>query len=220
MYQLLLFDFDGTLADSLPQGLAQYNFLAEQYGFLPVRNLDDARRMDSKEFFRAHKIPLRRLPRLYREFVSMQRANMPLVSLYDGMSDVLSVLSDQYRLGILSSNSEENIRACLAANQAEGFFEFIQSHNRIFGKHTSIRKILKAERLRPEEIIYIGDEVRDAVAARRARVPYCAVSWGIHPVEMLLGHSPLHTACQPADLLQFFDRNPHSPASRSTPVLA
>lgn len=206
MYRLLIFDFDGTIADSLRQGLEHYNALAEQYGFLPVRNIDAARQMNTRSFFKAHRIPLRRLPRLYREFMSLQRAEMHRVQLFEGVCEVLSVLSGRFRLGILSSNSEENIRTCLRANQAEGHFDFIRSHPRIFGKHSSLRKILKQEGLRREEIVYVGDEVRDAEASRRAGVEFCGVTWGIHSGRLLEAHGARYLVDRPNDLLAVLTR--------------
>jgi phosphoglycolate phosphatase len=219
MYRLLLFDFDGTIADSLRQGLEHYNALAEQYGFLPVRNVEAARQMSTRSFFKAHRIPLRRLPKLYREFMSLQRAEMHRVQLCEGVCEVLSVLSRRFRLGILSSNSEENIRTCLRANQAEEHFDFVRSHPRIFGKHTSLRKILKQEGLRREEVVYVGDEVRDAEASSRVGVAFCGVTWGIHSGRQLEAHGARYLANRPSDLLKVLAKEGVADEPQPEPVL-
>lgn len=204
MQQLLLFDFDGTVADSLHQGLAHYNALAEEHGFLPIRNVEAARQMKTKEFFRSHNIPLRRLPRLYRKFVDLQNEGMPRIRLVDGMADVLGSLVERYQLGILSSNSEENIRACLEANHVEHLFDFIQSHNRLFGKHKSLRKIRRRLGYASNEIVYIGDEARDAQGSAKAGIDFCAVGWGLHPAEVLLAENPRYFVHRPDELLDLF----------------
>ncbi len=203
-YELVLFDFDGTIADSLHQGLANYNSLASRYGFLPVTDITAARAMKTKAFFKAHKIPLRRLPRLYHEFTRLQKDHMPSVRLYDGMAEVLGDLAQRYRIGILSSNSEENIRRCLSANEVEHHFSFVVSHSSIFGKHKSMRKILKVERLPREKVVYVGDELRDMKAAAKAKIDGCAVTWGIHAENVLMQEGPRFIARQPSDLLRVF----------------
>lgn len=203
-YRLILFDFDGTLANSLEKGLQHYNVLAEQYGFLPITDITAARQMKTKHFFRAHKIPLRRLPRLYKEFTGLQRSYMPEVPLFEGMAEVLRSLARRYRLGILSSNSAENIRACLHANGVLDLFETVSSHSSIFGKQKSLRKILKSSQVPRERAVYVGDEVRDMKAATRARIDGCAVTWGMHSESFLSSEGPRYVARRPADLLAVF----------------
>lgn len=211
-YELILFDFDGTLADSLYFGLAQYNLLAVEYGFLPITDLDAARQMKTKAFFKAHKIPLRRLPKLFKEFTRLQRANMPNVRLYEGMNRVLYRLAQHHRLGILSSNTEENIRTCLRINDVESLFSFVLSHSSVFGKHRSMRKIMKSHRLSREQVLYIGDEIRDMKAATKARIDAAAVTWGIHTERVLSAEGPRFVARRPEDLLTMLDYDPFQPA--------
>ena len=219
MYELLLFDFDGTVADSLHQGLAHYNSLAGQFGFLPVTDVDAARQMKTKAFFKAHKIPLRRLPGLYREFMRLQHAHMPSVRLFGEMRGVIEALAQHFRVGILSSNTEENIRACLKANEADDLFDFVFSHTSIFGKHKSMRRILKSERLAREQVVYIGDELRDLKAATKLRIDSCAVTWGLHTEKVLTAEQPRYVARQPADLLRLFGVGDFSLESAAMPTL-
>jgi phosphoglycolate phosphatase len=216
-YELILFDFDGTLADSLNQGLAHYNALASQFGFLPVTDIEAARQMKTKAFFKAHRIPLRRLPRLYREFLRLQQGYMPLVPWVRGVKEVVVALSRHYRLGILSSNSEENIRACLRNNGVETLFDFVLSHTSIFGKHKPMKKILKTEKVPRDRVVYVGDEIRDMKACVKAKIDGCAATWGIHPERFLLTEKPRFVARHPMDLLQILgvdpDFAPHRPVN-------
>src|SRR5262245_13801927 len=74
------------------------------------------------------------------------------------------------RLGVLSSNAEGNIRACLRAHQVEELFEAV--------------------------VGYVGDEVRDIEAARKA-----AVTWGFNTRDLLARHRPDHLVERPDQLL-------------------
>ena len=81
-------------------------------------------------------------------------------------------------MSILSSNARENIVACLRANGVAGLFETVLGYRRLFGKGDGIRRFLKG-RIKPgERAVYVGDEVRDIVAARKAGVEVAAVTWG------------------------------------------
>ena len=47
------------------------------------------------------------------------------------------------RMGIVSSNAEDNIRTCLRANGAEPWFEFVVGYPRLLGKQRGLRRILR-----------------------------------------------------------------------------
>jgi phosphoglycolate phosphatase len=55
----------------------------------------------------------------------------------------------------------------------------------MFGKAGRLRAVLKSSRIRTLEAIYIGDELRDAEAARKAGMAFGAVGWGHNSLEAL-----------------------------------
>ena len=205
-YQLLLWDFDGTLADTLELSVHLYNELAAKYGFRPVEDPQAARSLTTLSFLRAHRIALAKLPALRREFLSLQKAQMEKVRLFNGLPDVLHTIGEKgIPLSVLSSNAEANIRICLRANEVEDLFRFIVSYPVILGKARGIRRVLRAQALDRAKVLYVGDEARDIEAAHKAGVDIAAVTWGFHRPEILAGCSPTYQITHPEELLRLLD---------------
>jgi phosphoglycolate phosphatase len=201
-YQLLLWDFDGTLADTLELSACLYNELAVKYGFLPIQDPQAARGLTTLNFLRAHRISPGKLPAFRREFLSLQKARMETVRLFAGLPKVLRSLGQRcIRLGVLSSNAEANIRICLRANGVEELFRFVVSYPLIFGKARGIRRVLRTQALAPGQLLYVGDEARDIQAAQKAGVDSAAVAWGLQSSEILAGCAPTYQIAHAEELL-------------------
>jgi phosphoglycolate phosphatase len=201
-YDLVLWDFDGTLADSWPLGLAIFNEVAALRGLRPVVDPDAAREMTAVQLMRKHGVSWWRLPRLAVEMKSLARDRIASVQIFPGIAPVLHKLCNHgCRLGIVSSNNEETILTSLRLNGLAEPFEFVHSCSNLFGKGRRVRALLKQLRVRPERVIYVGDEVRDIVAARQARIDVAAVTWGLNSARLLASHEPTYLVDEPADLL-------------------
>ncbi len=201
-YRLIVWDFDGTLADTLALSVEVYNAMAARYGFLPLTDFEAVRGLTGRSFFRRHGIPYWRLPALAAEYRVAVKDHMPSIRLFDGVSDVLRGLRDSgRRLGVLSSNAAGNIRVCLEANGVSELFDFVVGYPRLLGKAVAIRKLLRRERTAPGALLYIGDEVRDVKAARAAGVDVAAVGWGFHTGQLLSRYGPTYVLERPDDLL-------------------
>jgi phosphoglycolate phosphatase len=203
-YALVLWDFDGTLADTLPGVLRIVNDLAPQFGFTPVTDVQAVRDMTMTQFFKAQGIPLWRLPALRHAIVTRQQDEMTSIRLCPGVREVLERLSQHgCRMGIVSSNAEDNIRTCLRVNGVERWFEFVVGYSRLLGKQRGLRQVLRQTGLAGREVLYIGDEVRDIVAAQDVGMDLAAVTWGINSRSLLAEHSPTQLIDRPAQLLDW-----------------
>jgi phosphoglycolate phosphatase len=108
------------------------------------------------------------------------------------MEKVLLELKKQVEtLGILTTNSPENVREFLKRHNLE-IFDFISSGRKLMGKSSNIKSILKTFSLKPSDFLYIGDESRDIVAAKKAGVNVAAVTWGLNTPDVLLKENPNH----------------------------
>jgi phosphoglycolate phosphatase len=205
-YQLLLWDFDGTLADTLDLSVCLYNRLAAKYGFRPIEDPQAVRSLTTLQFLKVHRISLSKLPVFRREFLALQQAQIETLRLFAGLPELLRAIGQKgVLLGVLSSNAEVNIRACLRANGVENLFRFIMSYPRILGKARAIRRVLQAHAIHPGTLLYIGDEARDIQAARKAGVDIAAVTWGFHSPEVLAGCSPTYQITDPEEILGLLD---------------
>jgi phosphoglycolate phosphatase len=201
-YSLVVWDFDGTLADTMSLAVATYNELAARYGFRRVDDPVAIRGLSARAFLRQHGISFFRLPMLVKEYLAATRGSMETIRLFDGLPQILDRLgASGVRQGVLSSNSEANIRVCLRANGVEALFDFVVGYPRLFGKGRALRRILKKEGIAPTQLLYIGDEVRDVEAASQAGVDVAAVAWGFNAQEQLSRASPTHLWMTPGDVL-------------------
>lgn len=200
--RLIVWDFDGTLADSLPGMVAIFNRLAPELGYKPVTDVAAARGLTTRQFLKQHGISLWRLPKLVRKYHAAAAGHADAVKLAAGLADVLADLAARgHRLGVLSSNREDNIRRTLRANGVEHHFAFVIGYPRLFGKGKALRRILKADGLAAADVLYVGDEVRDVEAARKAGVAVAAVTWGFHAEPLLRANRPDYVVSDPWELL-------------------
>lgn len=203
MVKHVLFDFDGTLVDSRALLVKLYNEMANQYRFRPIREQDLAslRSMSISERVDRLGVPVLQIPKLMVAGRQLYHENIRSLHIVPGMKDVIARLSAQgVKSSILSSNSEANIRLFLKKNKLEGSFKEIISAKHIFGKHHSIRKVMKQWGTTPARMIYVGDELRDIESCKKLGVPIVAVTWGYDSPQLLLSGNPDHIAHTPGDL--------------------
>jgi phosphoglycolate phosphatase len=201
-YRLVVFDFDGTLADSLGPAVELFNKLAPDLRLRPIVDIEAARSTPTRKFLRQHGIRFWRLPRVIRAFQAAAAVHADQIRLHDGVATVLEGLRSQgHRLGVLSSNREETIRACLRAAGVEHHFDFVVGYPKLFGKAKALRRIMKRERIDRAEMLFVGDELRDVEAGRKARVQTVAVTWGFHAEGLLTGGRPTFVVRHPDELL-------------------
>lgn len=201
----LVFDFDGTLADSLDMLLLISNRLAVEFHYPPLtpRDFQRWRSLSSREILLEARISLWRLPRLLRRLKQEQRRLIGELEPIPGVVTVVKQLHDRgVRMGIVTSNSQENVEAFLRHHGLRDYFEFIYASNTVFGKGKLLRRMLRQQRLRADEVIYVGDEVRDIQASQQASLRVCSVAWGFNTVELLRASQPTVLISDPQELLE------------------
>jgi phosphoglycolate phosphatase len=201
-FKLILWDFDGTLANTLGSALRSYNRLAVKHGYLPITDTDAVRDMTTRQFLKAHGIPIHKVPGLFGGFLTEQRKGPP-APLFDGIADTIrQSAAAGMRHGVVSSNSTQTIDRSLATADLSDCFDCVVATSRLFGKAKGLQKAARDQGLPPEQILYVGDEVRDIEAARTAGMPVASVTWGLNSESLLQQRQPDWILNQPADLLQ------------------
>jgi phosphoglycolate phosphatase len=200
-YSIILWDFDGTLADTLPGLLRIFNDVAPRFGLEPITDPQALRDTPPVELLREQRIRWWKLLALRNALVRRQKEEIAHIRLYPGIPEMLQRLHQGgYRLGIVSSNSEENIRYCLRASGTEQWFESVASSWQLLSKHRLLRRVLRRARLNGWQALYVGDEVRDITAARKAAMDVASVTWGVNTSHLLAQHSPERLIHHPDEL--------------------
>lgn len=203
--KLIVFDFDGTLCDSLHTAIREFNTISTQWRLKPITDVNELRNLSSRHALRKHGVSWWKLPMLKHKLVKAIVPHIINMKLPADMLEVLSKLKKSgFILGILTSNSYENTRQFLDHHHIN-FFEFIYYGSTIFGKARLLNEIkLKTK---SSEIFYVGDESRDIEAAKNVNIPSVAVTWGYHSEKLLSEHQPTYTARSPSDLLVIFQKS-------------
>ena len=205
IYKTLVFDFDGTIADTLGETRRIFNRIAPDYGIREVaeHELDGLRHLSLKDLLNHLDIPKRRVPALIARGTGMMRGNITELQLITGMREVLIELRRHVRsFGILTSNATANVDLFLRAHGLRDQFDFISSTSKLTGKAKHLKAIRKTFSLRPEELLYIGDELRDVKASQKAGIPIAAVTWGFNSREALMAAAPDYLFDRPEDFLR------------------
>jgi HAD superfamily hydrolase (TIGR01549 family) len=205
IHQTLVFDFDGTIADTLGETRRIFNRMAPDYGIRQVEEheLEQLRHLSLKQLLSHLEIPKRRVPSLISRGTGMLRGSIERLQMIEGMHEVIVELRRHVdRLGILTSNATANVELFLRTHGLREPFDFISSTSKLTGKAKHLRAIRKTFSLRHEEMLYIGDELRDVKASQKAGIPVAAVTWGFNSRESLAAEKPEYLFDHPADFLR------------------
>lgn len=203
--KIIIFDFDGTLADTYEAIVKIANQLADEFGYKPVdkEELLQLKNLSSQEIVKQSKISLFKIPFLLRRVHLELGKDINKLTPITGIEEVLSQLKSQgYYLGIVTSNSKDNVVNFLVNHKLEHLFDFIYPKITIFGKHRAINTIIKQYEVSKEKAIYVGDETRDIRSAKKSGIPVIAVSWGFNSAAILAEHKPDFLIEQPTELIE------------------
>lgn len=202
--KIIFFDFDGTIADTLNVLLNITNRLAVEFGHKTIdqEELNQIKNLSSREIIKYSGISILKFPLLIAKVKHELNNQIETVEVFPNIESALVELKTQVdKVGIVSSNSKKNILAFLEANNLQNLFDFIYTEVALFSKSKTINRILKQENIKPEESIYVGDETRDIVAAKRSQVIAIAVSWGFNSKQVLAAQNPDFLIHQPNQLI-------------------
>lgn len=202
---MIIFDFDGTLADTFDALVMITNRLALEFGYPPTTpdELPKLRNLSSREIIRQSGVSLFKIPfflKKIREYLHQEILNLKTIP---GIQEALVQLKHEgYCLGILTSNSEENVKLFLQKYEMQDLFNFIYSETSLFSKDKSLSKLMKKNNLSLDEILYVGDETRDIEASKKIQIQVIAVTWGFNSGEILAKHNPDFLIQQPSELIE------------------
>lgn len=197
MIRYLVFDFDGTLADST-EGIIKTTRATFARMGLPEPADADVRQgigLPLKGALQTAGIPVNRLDEgadIYHE-VFYEIAPKHIV-LFPGVKDALAELASLgYRMGIATSRSEHSLVMLLGEHGISQFFEVlgaVGSVERPKPNPDIVLWVLARMGASPDQALVIGDTVFDIQMGKSARCSTCAVTYGNHGREQLLTSEP------------------------------
>lgn len=200
---VLIFDFDGTIADTHHFVVEISNRLALDFGYktLEWEEVEFLKDKTVHEALRYMEVPILKFPVILAKARKEFYKGLSRLKPFAGMREVLHRLKSQgIRMGIVSSNSVENIEGFLE-NHDLNVFDFIHHSSRIWGKNISLKKLISDKGLQGKRVVYIGDEIRDIIAAHKAGITSVAVTWGYNSAKALKSDKPDFLVDEPEGLL-------------------
>lgn len=199
---IVIFDFDGTIANTLDSIIDIMNNLSVEFGFRKIRDEDVEylRGKRPREILKHLGISLFKLPFVIRKTRREINSHIALLSPSVDLLPVLKLLKENgCQIGIVTTNIEENVKKFLHANNLDQF-DFFYTAKKVFGKDRTISKIIKDMKLEKSNVYFIGDEVRDIEAGKKAGIKTIAVSWGYNTRDALDKEHPDYLIDSPLEL--------------------
>lgn len=212
--RFVIFDFDGTIADTLPFSFQKFLEMAK---LLQIDNLSDKqiiKEIRSKSYQELLKGNFKKvwlkLPYVVNMIKHMQielEKEMENIKFFPGVKKFLFDLKKEgYKLAIISSNRKENIDKFIKFNKLN-IFDFIHGKTDLFGKARYLEKFVRDFNLEKSEVIYIGDEIRDVEACKKVGIKMIGVSWGLHTIQALKKIEVDYIANKPQEILKIINKN-------------
>ena len=201
---ILLFDFDGTLADTLLSIVGIVNRIGMEYKLRKIDNeeLLKIRKMEAGELIKYSGLPLLEVPFFVSRVRKILKKEIRTIRPFPAIPEILHRLFQvKYDMYIITSNSKESVEKFLTENNLE-FFRSVNSERNLWGKGKALKDFLKKSGIRSSEAVYFGDEIRDIKAAREAGLRIASVGWGFNDIEGLRKHSPDWLIKSPEEILE------------------
>ncbi len=205
---LILFDFDGVLADTLDDLLQFGQEVCDELGVKHTAVANDLSSLEVMSFAtygRQLEVPEALIDEFVHRSLEKVAAKKSPPAIFADLAEVVRTLSANHVLGIVTTNSARNVNLFLAEHGLENCFRVIHG---IDSPGSKTEKILKARMQfssQNEDTFMIGDSLSDIRSAKEASVQSVAVGWGHQSLERLVTAEPDFMVRAPMELLKIFE---------------
>lgn len=209
--KVVIFDFDGTLANTFPITKQIVIRMANRYGY----NKPTDTQMNlylTKQYMTIIKelhIPLFKIPFLLQAGRKEMSRLIQYADIYPGIKLLIrKLIKNNFIIGILTSNSKINVEIFIKKHHLP--ITIIHSELNLFGKDKALNRLIKKYNWDKNQVVYIGDEVRDIEACHKAKIDIIAVPWGFNNKELLIKFNPTLIVDRPNDIFEYLAKPPCS----------
>jgi phosphoglycolate phosphatase len=208
---LIIFDFDGVLADTLNDLIQFGQDVCDELGISHVVKKEDLSNLEIMSFAtfgRACEVPEDLIDEFVRRCLKRFAEKKSAPAIFNGMSAIVRKLAVHNTIAIISTNSSQNVKAFLSKHGLNGYIHAVYGIDIPGTKAQKIsiaRKQFPADTMR-EPVFMVGDSLSDMRAAKEASVTSIAVTWGHQSLEHLQRGNPDHVVRFPQELMDVINR--------------
>ncbi len=205
--KLIIFDFDGTIADTAEIFIQVNNDHYKEYGtkFVSQEDVAALKKMSDRQALAFLDINTIEFFLIARRFLKEIHAFMHTAPIYNGMKDLLAHFHSQGKMtAIVSRNSVKNIQVFFKANNIDHISQ-IYAETFLNRKPKIIKKILKHHKLSSEQAVFIGDRLSDMHAAQKVGMDFIFVTWGYGDASKVSQNELKYIANTPQDLKKLLE---------------
>lgn len=178
--KVIIFDYDGTLADSRKIATEVVNSVYQKYGLAPTRNEEEFAILYDNNFFEAsvaRGLDAKKIPQLIHDLNLEISSKWHKVKLFPDVKENIEELARDNTLLIISSNMSKIVKKSLEAKNIEVFQD-------ILGADIDTNKVRKInfvkEKYTADKYILVCDTTGDIKEGKKAKVITIGVTWGFH----------------------------------------
>ncbi len=210
MYEIIIFDLDGTLLDTLDDLHASVNFALTKFGY-PTRTKEEVRGFVGNGIALLVKRAIGKetgdfsaVLQAFKEHYGAHCAEN--TKPYDGVLEMLETLKNKGIKSAVLSNKADFATKKLAKQYFDGLLCMAVGENEEMGIRKkpapdSLFKVLETQEIQGEKAIYVGDSEVDIQTAANAGVSCISVTWGFKEKEFLVKNGGTLFANSPQEIL-------------------
>ncbi|MGA6135051.1 HAD-IA family hydrolase [Acinetobacter dispersus] len=203
--ELVIFDWDGTLFDSVGQIVASLQYAAQQFE-QPLTD-DAAKSIIGLGLPEVMQILFPQVPHLQQDILQCYAdhyvANSKGDAWFSGVAELLADLKQQgLKLAVATGKSRKGLDRVLAQTNSDEIFDITRAASETKSKPDPLmlQEILAEMDVTADRAVMVGDTSYDLEMARNLDMPRIGVSYGVHSIETLLQYQPLVIAHDVQDL--------------------
>ena len=205
--ELIIFDWDGTLFDSVGQIVTSLQYAAQQ--FQQPLTYEAAKSIIGLGLPEVAQRLFPTVPHLHRQILQAYSdhyvAHSKGDAWFDGVAQMLHELRSQgIQLAVATGKSRKGLDRVLAQTASQDLFVITRAASETKSKPDPLMlaEILAYTGVKAEQAIMVGDSSYDLEMARNINMPRIGVSYGVHDVNTLMQYQPVAIASSVAALHQ------------------
>ena len=206
MKNVLIFDYDGVLVDSLELFMKHFIFACKKEGFHNVSSKKDFLKLFEKNMYESmYELGMSKKNILNIVYYMRDHLlkNQDKLDVFPGIKETLEYLSKNNILIVVTSNDTSVVKSFIKSHEIDFFDE-------IFGSDKEVSKIAKIKKIKTlfegDNFFYIGDTTGDISEGKLAGVKTVGVSWGWHPRDKLLKAEPDFLIDESSELIDILEK--------------